>query len=162
LEVYGAQPLIGVTAGAIYSVSLGAGTTVFTGPTADADPGSPAVVDGATVWFSSQGAAVWRWTGSGRATRVADLPLRSPAVAGGWLAIAAGRPTVWMLLLAGFVEGGGSTFFGAAQAGAMRGVVPARQLPAAAGAQEARRAVVRLAGPPLGGALYGLARALPF
>jgi hypothetical protein len=36
------------------------------------------------------------------------------------------------------------------------------QLPAAAGAQEARRAVVRLAGPPLGGVLFGLGRAVPF
>jgi hypothetical protein len=86
LAVYGSEPLIGVTAGAIYSVFLGGGAgarTVFTGPTADADPGAPAVVDGATVWFSSRGAAVWRWPGTGRATRVADVPLRGPQVAGG-------------------------------------------------------------------------------
>jgi len=36
------------------------------------------------------------------------------------------------------------------------------QLPAAAGAQTGRQAAVWLAGPPLGGALFGLARALPF
>ena len=41
-------------------------------------------------------------------------------------------------------------------------VVPARQLPAAAGAQTGRQAAVTLGGPPLGGALFGLARALPF
>jgi hypothetical protein len=40
--------------------------------------------------------------------------------------------------------------------------VPARQLPAAVGAEEARRAVVRLGGPPLGGVLFGFARSLPF
>ncbi|HXM54323.1 MAG TPA: hypothetical protein VOB72_02965 [Candidatus Dormibacteraeota bacterium] len=82
LAVYGSEPVVAVTAGAIYTVFLGTGTTVFTGPTADADPGVPAVVDGATVWFSSQNAAVWRWTGSGRASRVADVPLRGLQVAG--------------------------------------------------------------------------------
>jgi len=40
--------------------------------------------------------------------------------------------------------------------------VPAHQLPAAAAAETGRQAVVRLAGPPLGGALFGLARAVPF
>jgi hypothetical protein len=52
-------------------------------------------------------------------------------------------------------------FFGA-EPGALRAVVPATQLPAAAGAREARRSVVRLGGPPLGGALFGLSRAVPF
>ena len=60
------------------------------------------------------------------------------------------------------MEGTGSTFFSAAQAGALRALVPATQLPAAAGAQEARRAAVQLGGPPLGGALFGLGRSLPF
>jgi predicted lipid-binding transport protein (Tim44 family) len=41
-------------------------------------------------------------------------------------------------------------------------VVPARQLQAAAAAQPGRQAAVRLAGPTLGGALFGLGRALPF
>jgi hypothetical protein len=40
--------------------------------------------------------------------------------------------------------------------------VPARQLGDAAGAEQARLATVRLAGPPLGGALYGIGRAVPF
>jgi len=82
LGVYGTEPLIAATAGAIYTVFVGASTIVFTGSTGDADPGGPVVIDGATVWFSSQNAAVWRWTGSGRATRAADVPLRSLQVAG--------------------------------------------------------------------------------
>jgi hypothetical protein len=65
-------------------------------------------------------------------------------------------------LVVALVEGTGSTFFGAADAGALRAVVPGPQLPAAAGAREARRSVVRLGGAPLGGALYGLSRAVPF
>jgi Transmembrane secretion effector len=68
----------------------------------------------------------------------------------------------WAIPLVAFVEGSGAVVFSAAQAGAMRAVVPARQLPAAAAAQTGRWAAVRLAGPPLGGALFGLARALPF
>jgi len=72
------------------------------------------------------------------------------------------RTVFWAIALIAFVEGGGSALFGAAQAGALRAVVPARQLPAAAGFQTGRQAVVVLAGPPLGGALFGLSRALPF
>ena len=69
---------------------------------------------------------------------------------------------LWQVALVAFVEGTGATFFGAAQAGALRGVVPRPKLPDAVGVQEARAATVRLAGPPLGGALFGLGRAVPF
>jgi hypothetical protein len=68
----------------------------------------------------------------------------------------------WAIPVVAFVEGGGAVLFLAAQAGAVRAVVPARQLPAAVGAQTGRQAAVGLVGPPLGGALFGLARALPF
>ncbi len=44
----------------------------------------------------------------------------------------------------------------------MRSVVPARQLPVAVAGQTGRSAAASLAGPPLGGALFGLSRALPF
>ncbi len=72
------------------------------------------------------------------------------------------RIAFWAIPLVAFVEGAGASLFSAAHAGALRAVVPARQLPAAAGAQTGRQAAVLLAGPPLGGALFGLARALPF
>ena len=61
-----------------------------------------------------------------------------------------------------FVHGVGSTFFNAAEPGALRAVVPPAQLPDAAGIREGRRASVMLGGPPLGGALFGLGRAVPF
>jgi MFS family permease len=60
------------------------------------------------------------------------------------------------------VEGVAATVFIAADPGALRSVVPAAQLPAATGAREARRSIVRLGGPPLGGALYALSQAVPF
>jgi len=76
--------------------------------------------------------------------------------------IAFGGLAFWELTLAAFVEGVGATVFAAAQVGALRAVVPVPQLPAAAASETGRNAVVGLAGPPLGGALFELARALPF
>jgi len=68
----------------------------------------------------------------------------------------------WLIPLVAFVEGAASSVFASAKAGALRAVVPPRQLPAAAATESGRQAAVRLAGPPLGGALYGVGRALPF
>ncbi|MDQ2737110.1 MAG: MFS transporter [Actinomycetota bacterium] len=55
----------------------------------------------------------------------------------------------------------GVTFEPASMA-AVSQLVPARQLPQAFGANEARSFTAGMAGPPLGGALFGLARAAPF
>jgi MFS family permease len=77
-------------------------------------------------------------------------------------AILLGRIGFWAIVLVAVVEGIGTALFSAAQAGALRAVVPGRQLPAAVGAQTGRQAAVQLASPPLGGALFGLAHALPF
>jgi MFS family permease len=49
-----------------------------------------------------------------------------------------------------------------AQMGAIRNVVPLAQVPEASARNEARGAAVSLVGPPVGGALYGLSRSLPF
>ena len=70
--------------------------------------------------------------------------------------------SIWLVAGVAFVEGTAASFFSIASTGAMRAVVPPRQMPTAAGALQARMAIVRLAGPPLGGALFGIARALPF
>jgi Transmembrane secretion effector len=78
------------------------------------------------------------------------------------VAILGGDVAFWAIVLVAFVEGVGAALFSSAQAGALRAVVPARQLPAAAAAQTGREAGVRIAGPPLGGALFNLAHALPF
>jgi Transmembrane secretion effector len=72
------------------------------------------------------------------------------------------RIAFWAIVVAAFVEGAGAALFSSAQAGALRAVVPVRQLPSAAAAQTGREASVQVAGPPLGGALFGLAHALPF
>jgi Transmembrane secretion effector len=87
----------------------------------------------------------------GRALALATLAL-----------VVAFHPLYWPIPLLAFVEGTGDAFFGASAPGATRAVVPAPQLPAAVSVQHARSAAVGVAGPPLGGALFGLGRALPF
>jgi MFS family permease len=78
------------------------------------------------------------------------------------LALVGGRAPFAAVVAVAFVEGTGFAFFAPASAGALRSVVPQRRLADAAGAEQARLATVRLVGPPLGGALYGVGRAVPF
>jgi Transmembrane secretion effector len=61
-----------------------------------------------------------------------------------------------------FLEGTMFVFFNVAEFGALRSVVSTVQLPRAVAAEQARYSTVQLVGPPLGGALFGLGRALPF
>jgi MFS family permease len=97
-----------------------------------------------------------------RAVMIAADAVRAVAVGALGVAILTDTVAFWVIPVVAFVEGAGSTFFAPAAAGALRSVVPARELPAAAGVQQSRAAAVMVAGPPLGGALYGLGRAVPF
>ena len=106
------------------------------------------------------GAAADRWNRR-RLLIAADL-VRVVSVGALGAAILLDALAFWAIVLVAFVEGVGSTFFGPAYTGALRSVVPRHQLPAAIAVQTGRLATVSLAGPPLGGALFGLARALPF
>jgi Transmembrane secretion effector len=106
------------------------------------------------------GLAADRW--SRRRLMIAADGVRVLAVAGLAAAILLDRIVFWAIPLVAFVEGCGAAVFSAAQPGALRAVVPTRQLPAATSVQTGRQAAVTLAGPPLGGALFGIARALPF
>jgi len=106
------------------------------------------------------GLAADHW--SRRMLMMAADGVRLVTVAGLGTALVVHRITFWAIPPVAFLEGAAATVFAAAQAGAVRAVVPAPQLPGAVGAQSGRDAVVRLVGPPAGGALFGLARALPF
>jgi len=106
------------------------------------------------------GLAADRW--NRRRLMIAADGVRVVAIGGLAAAILLHRTAFWAIPLVAFVEGSGAALFSSAHIGAVRAVVPARQLPAAVGAQTGRQAAVRLAGPPLGGALFGLANALPF
>jgi hypothetical protein len=114
----------------------------------------------AALFALPAGLAADRW--SRRRLMIAADGVRVLAVGSLAAAILFDQIEFWQIPLVAFVEGAGAAVFSAAQVGALRAVVPPRQLPAAVGAQTGRQAAVQLAGPPLGGALFGLARALPF
>jgi predicted MFS family arabinose efflux permease len=106
------------------------------------------------------GVAADRWNRK-RVMIVMDL-VRVLAMTSIVTALALHRLTFAQIAIAALVEGSAFVFFNIAEVGALRSVVSARQLPDAAAAEQARMSVVTLAGPPLGGALFGLARSLPF
>ena len=106
------------------------------------------------------GVAADRW--SRRGVMIASDLVRAVAVGGLAALILVDALPFWPIPVVAFVEGAGTAAFSAARAGALRAVVRIAQLPAAVSFQTGRQAAVNVAGPPLGGALFGLARALPF
>ena len=106
------------------------------------------------------GVAVDRW--NRKRIMVAADGVRAVAIATLATLILLDEVTFWHIAVVALVEGTGAVFFTAAHAGALRAVVPAPQLPAAVGVIRARAAAVMLAGPPLGGVLFALGRAVPF
>jgi MFS family permease len=106
------------------------------------------------------GVAVDRWNRK-RLMLLADL-VRVAGVSSIVVALALGDLGFAQVALVAFVEGTCFVLFNIAEVGALRAVVPARQLPRAAAVEQSRISAVVLTGPPLGGALFGVARALPF
>jgi MFS family permease len=72
------------------------------------------------------------------------------------------RSSLLLLLVAVTVEGAVSSLFAPAAVAALRHIVATEQLPSAVASNQARAAAARLAGPPLGGFLFGLSHSLPF
>jgi hypothetical protein len=93
---------------------------------------------------------------------VASDIVRVVAVGSLAAAILLHRLAFWQIVLVSFIEGTGSVFFAAGRSGVFKSVVPKAQLAAAASTEEARLSIVRLVGPPVGGALFGIGRAVPF
>jgi len=85
-------------------------------------------------------------------------------VAVGSIAVAgwAAHITYVQVLVAGFAEGAASVFFSVAQRAALPMLVHPSQRSVAVSQNEARQNAAQLAGPALGGALFGLSRAAPF
>ena len=97
-----------------------------------------------------------------RRVMVTSDAVRIVAVASVIVAIAVHHLTFVHVALVAFLEGTMFVFFNVAEFGALRSVVSTVQLPRAVAAEQARYSTVQLVGPPLGGALFGLGRALPF
>jgi hypothetical protein len=93
---------------------------------------------------------------------VAADSVRALAVGSIVVALALHGLSFTQIVCVAFLEGTMFAVFNVAEVGALRSVVPARQLPVAAAAEQARLGTVELVGPPLGGALFGVARSLPF
>jgi Transmembrane secretion effector len=108
----------------------------------------------------ASGLAADRW--NRKRLMIAADAVRAAAVGALAAAIVLGRAEFWQIPIVAFLEGTAATFFGTSQAGALRAMIPAGELPAAVGAQRMREASVNLAGPPFGGALFGLCRSIPF
>ena len=130
------------------------------GSAADAGLVSFAGLTAVAVFALPAGVAADRW--NRRRLMVTADAVRAAAVGALGVALIAGDPPLAVIVVVGALEGAGTAFFWAGLAGALRSVVPEAQLQAAAGVQEARRAVVRVGGAPLGGVLFGLGRAVPF
>ena len=96
-----------------------------------------------------------------RAMIICDL-IRLTALLGLTAAVFTDRATLPLIIAVAMVDSAGGTFFETVEHAALRSIVPAGQLPDAVARNEARSYAAGLAGPPLGGLLFGLAHALPF
>ena len=132
----------------------------ITGSTARAGLATAAVVLGEVVLRLPAGALVDRYARR-RVLLVANL-VAAAAYAALAVATLTGTLTLAGLIVVGAVSGGVDAFISPASSAAIRAVVPPVQLPAAYGNLLARERVASLVGPPAGGALYSLARSLPF
>jgi predicted MFS family arabinose efflux permease len=114
----------------------------------------------AAVFALPAGLVADRW--NRKHLMIASDVVRLVTIAALTAAIVSGQVAFRGIALAAFLEGTGGSFYQAAEAGAIRSVVPADQLPAAINVVTGRRAAINVGGPPVGGALFGLARSLPF
>lgn len=95
---------------------------------------------------------VMLWCEAGRIVALGSIPV----------ALWAHHLTYAHLLVAGFVGGSCYVFFSVAEKSVLPSLVSAEQLTPALAQQEAKSRGAGLAGPPLGGVLYGVSQALPF
>lgn len=106
------------------------------------------------------GAAVDRYD---RRTMMLGCELaRGLALASLAAAVVAHVASFGQLAVVAFVDGAGFTTFEVAQRAALRQLVPTEELPSAASLNQRREYGALLLGTPIGGALYGLGRAIPF
>ena len=112
------------------------------------------------VFALPAGLAADHW--SRRSLMITAHAVRAAAIGGLGALVLLDEVVYWVVPVVAFVEGAGGAVFSAAQAGAFRSVVPTQQLPGAVAVVTGREAAISVASPALGGALFGLARALPF
>jgi MFS family permease len=77
-------------------------------------------------------------------------------------AVLTGHARYWLILLVAFLDMSAAVVFRAGASGAIKAVVPQQQLADASSVSLGRAAVIRLAAPQAGGAIFQLSRGLPF
>ena len=77
-------------------------------------------------------------------------------------AVLSGHARFWMIVVVAFIDTAAAVVYRSGSSGAMKAVVPLPQLADASSVTMARMSTVRLVSPPVGGALFGLLRGLPF
>jgi MFS family permease len=87
---------------------------------------------------------------------------RALALASVALGVVANFVSFGQLAVVAFVDGAGFTTFEVAQRAALKQLVPVDELPRAASLNQRRAYAALLLGTPVGGALFGLGRAVPF
>lgn len=131
----------------------------ITNSSAKAGLAAAAVALGEFIMMLPAGALVDRWdrkkTMVGTAAMGALVFATIPVAA--WL----GHLTYPHLLLVALAEGMLGCFYGPAERGALKRIVPDEQMGTAMSATMARSSFGSLIGPPLSGALYGISRTLP-
>lgn len=128
-------------------------------------PGLAGVVAGARTVASLAvqiPAGVWvdRW--DRRRTLITAQGLQAVVSALLTALVITGHVQVWQFVTLAVLDGLCAAFVGPLQDTAIRGIVPPGQLHTAYAQEEARTHAAGLIGPPLGGLLYGLGRAVPF
>lgn len=115
---------------------------------------------GMALFALPSGLAADRW--NRRRLMIVAHAVRALAIGGLGVLVLTDDVVFWVIPVVAFVEGGGAAVFAAAEAGALRAVVPTQQLPGAVAVVTGRGAAISVASPALGGVLFGLSRALPF
>jgi MFS family permease len=93
---------------------------------------------------------------------IASDAVRAAALASIPVALGADDLPFWLIVLVAFIDGSGFVLTYVSERGALRQLVPAEQLGEAVARNESRSFAAMLAGPPLGGLLFGIGRAVPF
>lgn len=112
------------------------------------------------VFSLPAGALVDRWDRK-RVMLVCDA-LRAIALASIPVALALGQLGAPQIYAVSLIEGSLYVFFNVAEAASLPRIVSTEQIPAATAQNQATEAISSLVGPPIGGLLFGLGRALPF
>jgi MFS family permease len=112
------------------------------------------------LFFLPAGALVDRWNRK-RIMLVADAG-RTVALGSLAVVLAFGSLPFGQIVAVAFVEGSLFVFFSLSEHAALPQIVPKEQLPTAVAQNQARVQGADLAGQPLGGALFGISRLLPF